>query len=30
MEIFFSRDSFADVMSVQNGNMKHVRAIEFD
>ena len=30
MEIFFSRDLFADVMSVQNRNMKHARAIEFD
>ena len=27
MEIFFSRDLFADVMSVQNRNMKHARAI---
>ena len=27
---FFSRDLFADVMSVHNRNMKHVRAIEFD
>ena len=31
MEIFFlSRDLFAGVMSVQNSNMKHARAIEFD
>ena len=30
MGIFFSRDLFADVMSVYNRNMKHVRAIEFD
>ena len=29
MEIFFSRDLFADVMSVHNRNMKHARAIEF-
>ena len=27
---FFSRDMFADVMSVHNRNMKHARAIEFD
>ena len=27
MENFFSRDFFADVMSVQNRNMKHARAI---
>ena len=27
---FFSRDFFADVMSVHNRNMKHARAIEFD
>ena len=27
---FFSRDLFADVMSVHNRNMKHARAIEFD
>ena len=27
---FFSMDLFANVMSVHNGNMKHVRAIEFD
>ena len=26
----FSRDLFADVMSVHNRNMKHARAIEFD
>ena len=26
----FPRDLFADVMSVHNRNMKHVRAIEFD
>ena len=30
MENFFSRDLFADVMSVHNRNMKHARAIEFD
>ena len=30
MEIFFSRDLFADAMSVRNRNMKHARAIEFD
>ena len=30
MEIFFSRDLFADVMSVHNRNMKHARVIEFD
>ena len=30
MENFFSRDMFADVVSVHNRNMKHVRAIEFD
>ena len=29
-KIFFSRDLFADVMSVHNRNMKHVLAIEFD
>ena len=29
-KIFFSRDLFADVMSVYNRNMKHARAIEFD
>ena len=27
---FFSRDLFADVMSVYNRNMKHARTIEFD
>ena len=27
---FFSRDLFADVMSVHNRNMKHAHAIEFD
>ena len=27
---FFSRDLFADVMSVHNRNMKYARAIEFD
>ena len=27
---FFSRDLFADVMSVHNRIMKHARAIEFD
>ena len=30
MENFFSRNMFADVMSVHNRNMKHARAIEFD
>ena len=30
MENFFLEDTFADVMSVLNSNMKHVRAIEFD
>ena len=30
MENFFSRDMFADVMSVHNRNMKHAQAIEFD
>ena len=30
MEIFFSRDLFADVISMHNRNMKHARAIEFD
>ena len=30
MEIFFSRDLFADVISMYNRNMKHARAIEFD
>ena len=29
-KIFFSRDLFADVMSLHNKNMKHARAIEFD
>ena len=29
-KIFFSRDLFADVMSVHNRNMKHARVIEFD
>ena len=29
-KFFFSRDLFADVMSVHNRNMKHARAIEFD
>ena len=28
--VFFSRDLFADGMSVHNGNMKHTRAFEFD
>ena len=27
---FFSRDLFADIMSVHNRNMKHASAIEFD
>ena len=30
MENFFSRDMFADVVSVHNRNMKHTRAIDFD
>ena len=30
MEIFFSRDLFADIMSMHNRNMKHVCAIELD
>ena len=30
MEIFFSRDLFADVMSVHNRNKKHTCTIEFD
>ena len=30
METFFSRDLFADVMSVHNRNMKHAQAIELD
>ena len=31
MENFiFSRELFADVMSVHNRNMKHARVIEFD
>ena len=29
-ENFFLRDLFADVISVQNRNVKHARAIEFD
>ena len=29
-KFFFSRDLFADVMSMHNRNMKHARAIEFD
>ena len=29
-KIFFSRDLFADVMSVHNRTMKHARVIEFD
>ena len=29
-KIFFSRDLFADVMSVHNRNMKHAHTIEFD
>ena len=28
MEIFFSRDLFADIISVHNRNMKHAQAIE--
>ena len=27
---FFSRDLFADIMSVHNKNMKHAHTIEFD
>ena len=27
---FFSRDLFADIMSVHSRNMKHTHAIEFD
>ena len=27
---FFSRDLFADIMSVHNRNMKHTYTIEFD
>ena len=30
MENFFSRDMFADVVSVHNRNMKHTRETEFD
>ena len=30
MEIFFSLEMFADVMSMHNRNKKHGRAIEFD
>ena len=30
MENFFSRDLFADIMSVHNRNMKQAYAIEFD
>ena len=30
MENLFSKDVFADVMSVHNRNMKHARALEFD
>ena len=29
-KFFFSRDLFADVMSVHNRNMKHAHAVEFD
>ena len=29
-KLFFSRDLFADIMSVHNRNMKHAHAIEFD
>ena len=29
-KFFFLRDSFADIMSVHNRNMKHACAIEFD
>ena len=29
-KFFFSRDLFADVMSVHNRNMKHAYAIELD
>ena len=28
--VFFSRDLFADGMSVHNSNMKHTHTIEFD
>ena len=30
MEIFFSRDLFADIMNVHNRNMKQARTIECD
>ena len=30
MENLFSRDVFADIMSVHKRNMKHARALEFD
>ena len=30
MEIFFSRELFADVISVHNRNEERARAIEFD
>ena len=30
LKIFFSRDLFADVLSVYNRNIKHALAIEFD
>ena len=29
-ESFFSKHLFAEVINVDNGNMKHARAIEFD
>ena len=29
-KFFFSRDLFADIMSMHNRNMKHTHAIEFD
>ena len=30
MAIYFSRDLFADVMSMHNRNTKHAHATEFD
>ena len=29
-KIFFSRDLFADIMSMHNRNIKHAHPIEFD
>ena len=29
-QMFFSRDLFADIMSVHNRNMKHTHTMEFD